>query len=135
MADKVITLLASRRDVTLIVTGVGPGAGSRDPSLQVLYVLGVTPPVGSLPAARAGTGVVTLTDVTRTLVAFGQRGATTQADAVDGAPLEVRPRAVTVTGLQSHLRAVAALSDAMLVGYAAVGVGGASCSPSWSSAW
>ena len=67
-ADAVVTQLAADPSRTLVVTGVGPAAGSDDPSLQVLYRLGSTSPGWVTSASTRREGIVTLTDLTRTLV-------------------------------------------------------------------
>ena len=86
LSDQIITELANRKDITLIVTGVGPNAGSDDPSLQVVYRLGTTLPGWLTSASTRREGIVTLTDLTRTLIEFG---GPTSSVAVDGSPFAV----------------------------------------------
>ena len=86
LSDQIITQLADREDITLIVTGVGPAAGSDDPSLQVIYRLGTTLPGWLTSASTRREGIVTLTDLTRTLIDFGAPGSSV---AVDGSPFAV----------------------------------------------
>ena len=54
----------------MIVTGIGPDPGSDDPSLQVIYRLGTTFPGWLTSASTRREGIVTLTDLTRTLIDF-----------------------------------------------------------------
>ena len=67
-SDEVITRLAADDTRTLIVTGIGPAPGSDDPALQVFYRVGTTFPGWATSASTRRTGIVTLTDLTRTLV-------------------------------------------------------------------
>jgi hypothetical protein len=115
--------LAERSDLTLIVTGIGPPAGSRDPSLQALYVLPATAGWLTSPSTRRD-GIVNLTDLTATLIAAGGRTEGSPAR-VDGSAFKLRTQIVTATAAQDHLKAVAALSDAAVRADAALGVGGA----------
>jgi hypothetical protein len=123
-SDAVIAALAGRPGTTLVVTGVGPPPGSADPSLQVMYRVGAVPSGWLTSASTRRSGVVTLTDLTRTLIAFGQRN-DLSAVPVDGALLAVEPAEVTPAVYADHLRAVRALSDAAPRGYLALGVLGA----------
>jgi hypothetical protein len=122
--DAIITKLATTEDVTLIVAGIGPAAGHTDPDLQVIYRLGTTLPGWLTSASTRRVGVVTLTDLTRTLITFGQ-GSPTSTASVDGADLEVVEDALSVPGIERHLASVRALSDAVVTGYLACGLGGA----------
>jgi hypothetical protein len=122
-SDHIIKALAERPDVTLIVTGMGPSAGS-DPSLQALYVLPAT--AGWLTSASTRRdGIVNLTDLTATLIAAGGRSEGGSPARVDGSPFKLRPEILTATAAQDHLEAVAALSDAAVRADTAIGVGGA----------
>lgn len=122
-SDAVITALSDRPDTTVIVTGIGPAPGSTDPGLQLIYRLGPVAPGWLTSASTRRTGVVTLTDLTRTLIDFGsdRRAATTT---VDGAPLAVEPADIALPQYEDHLRSVAALSDAAPRAYLALGIGG-----------
>jgi hypothetical protein len=122
LSDQVITQLADREDITLIVTGVGPAAGSDDPSLQVVYRLGTTLPGWLTSASTRREGIVTLTDLTRTLIDFGAPGSSV---AVDGSPFAVYTADLTVDGIDAKINSIAALSDAAPIGYLALGIGGA----------
>jgi hypothetical protein len=123
-SNHIIRALAERPDVTLIVTGIGPPAGSHDPSLQALYVLPAA--AGWLTSASTRRdGIVTLTDLTATLIAHGGRNVAGRPPPVDGSPLKLRPEIVTAAAAQDHLQAVAALSDAAVRADTALGVGGA----------
>ena len=122
LSDQIISQLADRDDVTLIVTGVGPDAGSDDPSLQVIYRIGTTLPGWLTSASTRRDGIVTLTDLTRTLIDFG---GPTSSVAVDGSPFAVYGADLTVDGIDSKIASIAALSDAAPIGYLALGIGGA----------
>ncbi|GAA3624692.1 hypothetical protein [Microlunatus ginsengisoli] len=123
-ADALVAELADRSDVTVILTGIGPDAGSDDPGTQVVYRLGTTIPGWLTSDSTRREGIVTLTDLTATLIDFGGGAAATSA-AVDGSPFAVDPDDLSVRGIERHLAAVTALSDAVVSGYLAVGVGGA----------
>ena len=122
LSDQIITQLANRSDITLIVTGVGPVAGSNDPSLQVIYRLGTTLPGWLTSASTRREGIVTLTDLTRTLIDFG---APATSVAVDGSPFAVYSAELTLDDIDAKINAIAALSDAAPIGYIALGLGGA----------
>ncbi|HKX15745.1 MAG TPA: hypothetical protein VJN19_11165 [Propionibacteriaceae bacterium] len=122
LSEEIISQLADRKDVTLIVTGVGPDAGSDDPSLQVIYRIGTTLPGWLASASTRREGIVTLTDLTRTLIEFG---GPTSSVAVDGSPFAVYSADLTVDGIDSKISAIAALSDAAPIGYLALGLAGA----------
>ena len=109
LSDQIITQLANRSDITLIVTGVGPVAGSSDPSLQVIYRLGTTLPGWLTSASTRREGIVTLTDLTRTLIDFGAPGSSV---AVDGSPFAVYSADLTLDAIDAKINAIAALSDA-----------------------
>ncbi len=121
LSDQIITQLADREDITLIVTGVGPATGSDDPSLQVIYRLGTTLPGWLTSASTRREGIVTLTDVTRTLIDFGAPGS---AVSVDGSPLAVYQADLTLDAIDAKINSVTALSDAAPIGYLALGLGG-----------
>jgi hypothetical protein len=122
LSDQVITELADRKDITTIVTGIGPATGSEDPSLQVIYRLGTTLPGWLTSASTRRDGIVTLTDLTRTLIDFGAPGSTV---AVDGSPFAVYGADLTLDAIDAKIDSVAALSDAAVIGYLALGLGGA----------
>ena len=117
-ADELIGALALGDARTVIVTGVGPAAGSDDPALQVFYRVGTTLPGWVTSASTRRTGVITLTDLTRTLVEF-RAGPTTAA--IDGSPLAVEPATLSADRVADHLAAVAALSDTIPGAYAVLG--------------
>ncbi|HET9301626.1 MAG TPA: hypothetical protein VFO20_02520 [Propionibacteriaceae bacterium] len=121
LSDQVISQLADREDITLIVTGVGPAAGSDDPSLQVIYRLGTTLPGWLTSASTRREGIVTLTDLTRTLIDFQAPGSTA---AVDGSPFTVYDADLTLDEIDAKINSVAALSDAAPIGYRVLGLGG-----------
>ena len=99
----------------------GRTAGSNDPSLQVIYRLGTTLPGWLTSASTRREGIVTLTDLTRTLIDFGAPGS---AVAVDGSPFAVYTADLTVDSIDAKINSIAALSDAAPIGYLALGLGG-----------
>jgi hypothetical protein len=124
-SDKIITALADRPYVTVVVTGIGPPAGSDDPSLQALYMLPATAAGWLTSASTRRDGIVNLTDLTATLIAVGRRDVAGRPAPVDGSPFEVRTEVVSATAAQDHLEAVAALSNAAVRADAVLGVSGA----------
>ena len=128
-SDALISELAGRTDLTLIVTGIGPPPGSADPSLQVVYRLGAAESGWLTSASTRRQGIVTLTDLTRTLVDHArsydphdQHGAVPSE--VDGSPLAVDPAPLTVRAVERHIASVTALSDAVITGYRSLAVSG-----------
>jgi hypothetical protein len=124
-SNHIIKALADRPDVTLIVTGIGPPAGSDDPRLQALYVLPVTAAGWLTSTSTRRDGIVNLTDLTATLISAGGHSEGDRPAQVDGSPFKLRTEVVTATAAQDHLEAVAALSDAALRADTALGVSGA----------
>jgi nucleotide-binding universal stress UspA family protein len=122
LSDQIITQLADRKDITMIVTGVGPAASSDDPSLQVIYRLGTTLPGWLTSASTRREGIVTLTDLTRTLIDFRAPGSSV---AVDGSPFAVYGADLTLDAIDAKIDSIAALSDAAPIGYLVLGLGGA----------
>jgi hypothetical protein len=122
--DAIVHVLAGRPGLTLLVTGIGPPPGTRDPRPQLLYTVGVTSTGWLTSASTRRDGIVTLTDLTATLVDFGRGGAAATPLPIDGALLQVVPGSVTAAAVQQHLDAVDALSFAVLRGDLALGVGG-----------
>ena len=99
------------------------GCRLRRSSLQVVYRLGTTLPGWLTSASTRRAGIVTLTDLTRTLIDFGAPGSSV---AVDGSPFAVydaRPH--RRDGIDAKINSIAALSDAAPIGYIALGLGGA----------
>ena len=88
------------------MTGVGPVAGSDDPSLQVIYRLGTTLPGWLTSASTRREGIVTLTDLTRTLIDFGAPGSSV---AVDGSPFAVYSADLTLDDIDAKINAIGAL--------------------------
>ncbi|CAA9293401.1 MAG: hypothetical protein AVDCRST_MAG61-521 [uncultured Friedmanniella sp.] len=125
-SDEVIRRLAEQPDLTLVVTGVGPAAGSDDPALQVFYRLGTTFPGWVTSASTRRDGIVTLTDLTRTLIDHDRPDGAAEPAAVDGSPLAVQPATLTLPLVEDHLAAVAALSSEVVAGYLGLGVVGTS---------
>jgi hypothetical protein len=124
-SDAVIARLAADPTRTLVVTGVGPVAGSDDPSLQVLYRLRTTFPGWATSASTRREGVVTLTDLTRTLIDHDQPTGAAAPVTVDGSPLAVNPAPLTLPRIEQHLAATRALSDDSPTGYLILGGYGA----------
>ncbi len=122
-SDRVIAALAARPDLTVVVTGIGPRAGSHDPALQLIYRLGTTIPGTMTSQTTRRDGIVTLSDLTRTLAGFVRAGRPMPAGTpLDGTRIQVRPGPVTAAGAAAQLRTLAALSDVAPIGYAAAGV-------------
>ena len=125
LSDPIISTLAGNDELTLIVTGIGPSPGSDDPSLQLIYRLGTTFPGWLTSASTRREGIVTLTDLTRTLIDFGRPPDAGPPLTVDGSPLAVDQAELTLDDVNAHLRAVAALSDAIPAAYLILGSLGA----------
>ncbi len=125
LSDQIIRTLAADDEITVIVTGVGPDPGSDDPGLQVIYRLGTTFPGWLTSASTRRVGIVTLTDLTRTLIDFDRPASAPPPLTVDGSPLAVYPAELTIDGVEAMLRSVAALSDAIPAAYLILGSMGA----------
>jgi hypothetical protein len=93
--------------------------------VQVLYRLGTTFPGWATSASTRREGIVTLTDLTRTLVDHDPPAGASTPLAVDGAPLAVDPAPLTLPGIEEHLAATRALSDDSPTGYLILGGYGA----------
>lgn len=115
--DRVIAGLARDPGVTVIVTGIGPAPGSTDPALPVVYRLGTTLPGWLTSASTRREGIVTLTDLTRTLVDFGRPAGSPAPTTVDGSPLALVESDLTPAQIQDRVTSTAALSDAIPVVY------------------
>jgi hypothetical protein len=124
-SNHIIKALADRPHVRVVVTGIGPPAGSDDPNLQALYVLPVTAAGWLTSASTRRDGIVNLTDLTATLISAGGHSEGDRPARVDGSPFKLRTEVVTATAAQDHLEAVAALSDAALRADTALGASGA----------
>jgi hypothetical protein len=111
-SNHIIGALANRPHVTVVVTGIGPPAGSDDPSLQALYILHAAPAGWLTSASTRRNGILNLTDLTATLIAAGRRDVPGMPTPVDGSPFEMRTEIVTAAETQEHLKAVVALSNA-----------------------
>jgi hypothetical protein len=123
-SDHIISALADRPQVTVVVTGIGPPAGADDPSLQALYMLTAAAAGWLTSASTRRDGIVNLTDLTATLIAAGGRDVLGGPAPVDGSHFEVRTEIVTAAAAQDHLEAVAALSNAAVRADTALGVTG-----------
>jgi hypothetical protein len=124
-SDEIVRSLAGRPGVNLVVAGIGPPPGTRDPRPQLVYALGAIPNGWLTSASTRRDGIITLADLTATLVGHGRGGEVTTALPLDGTPVQVVPGRVTAVAAQEHLDAVDALSYAVLRGDLALGVGGA----------
>lgn len=124
-SDEIVAKLAKDPDVTVIVTGIGPAAGSSDPSLQLVYRLGTTLPGWLTSASTRRSGIVTLTDLTRTLIDFDAPEGSQPATEVDGSPFAVYDDSLTESAIDAKISSIAALSDAAPIGYLSLGIGGA----------
>lgn len=119
--DEVVAELVQRDDVTVIVSGVGtdPTASVPDPrALQVIYRVGTTFPGLLTSASTRREGVVTITDLSRTLAGFVHGDQPIPADApLDGSPFQVEQAPVDPPALSDQLTAVDNLSTVAPVGY------------------
>ena len=111
--DHVVSALAGQPAVTLIVTGIGPPPDSASAGLQVIYRLGSGPAGWLTSATTRRTGVVTLPDLTRTLIDSGRPSAAPPNALLDGAPMGLIPAPVSVADEREHLQAISSLSDAV----------------------
>ncbi|WP_188895551.1 hypothetical protein [Microlunatus endophyticus] len=120
-SDKIISALAARSDVTLIVSGVGPNAGSRNRDLQAIYRIGTTLPGMMTSDSTRRRGIVILTDLSRTLIGFSLGDKPVPAGApIDGSPIEVQTdRTPSAALLAGHLRSIHNLSAVAPAGYLA----------------
>lgn len=120
-SDKIISALAARSDVTLLVSGIGPNVGDHDRNLQVIYRVGTTLPGLMTSDSTRRRGIVNLTDVTRTLIGFtlGSKPVP-PALPIDGTPIQVNTDQIpSAAALADHLRSIHNLSAVALTGYLA----------------
>jgi len=103
MSDQIVAKLATDETVTVLFTGVGPAPGSGDRSLQVIYRLGTTLPGWLTSASTRREGIVTLTDLTRTLVDFGRPPDSPVPVIVDGSPFAVYEAPLTIAAIEQRL--------------------------------
>lgn len=122
-SDEVLSQLAKRSDATVILTGVGPAAGADDPGLQAIYRLGATPPGWLSSASTRRLGVVTLADLTRTLIDAERPPGAPAISPLDGAPLRVVPASLSAADEKLFLDSLAATSPAVRWGDVSVGIG------------
>ncbi|QDP98412.1 hypothetical protein FOE78_23135 [Microlunatus elymi] len=119
-SDQVITALAGRKDVTVLVTGIGPDPGSHNQNLQLIYRLGTTLPGMMTSDTTRRHGIVTLIDLTRTLIDFSRGSAALPASApVDGTLFQVDQQPVSTKIISDHLTMISNLSAVAPIGYAA----------------
>jgi hypothetical protein len=124
LSDQIIARLATDDSVTLIVTGIGPAAGTLDPSLQLIYQIGGALPGWLTSASTRREGIVTLTDLTRTLIDFTRSDNSAVPVTVDGSPFALYQAALSIDGIEAQLASSAALSEAVQIGYLGVGLVG-----------
>ena len=124
LSDQIIARLATDDSVALIVAGIGPAAGTLDPSLQLIYQLGSALPGWLTSASTRREGIVTLTDLTRTLIDFTRSDNSAVPVTVDGSPFAFYQAALSIDGIEGQLASSAALSEAVQVGYLGVGLVG-----------
>src|SRR5215212_11211112 len=72
LSDRIIAGLARNDSVTLVVTGMGPAPGTLDRDLQVIYEVDTALPGWLTSASTRRQAIVTLTDLTRTLIDFSR---------------------------------------------------------------
>ncbi|MGI8768236.1 MAG: hypothetical protein ACR2I1_03905 [Propionibacteriaceae bacterium] len=122
---EVIAAVAKQSQTTVIVTGIGPPDGSRDPALQGIYRLGAPQPGWLTSSSTRRAGIVTLADLTRTMIDFAHRDGEPVTDLpIDGTPMSVIAGQVTGVDLDRFLSSVAALSDLTPAAYLWMGIGG-----------
>jgi hypothetical protein len=124
LSDQIVAKLATDETVTVILTGIGPAAGSDDRSLQVIYRLATTLPGWLTSASTRREAIVTLTDLTRTLIDFGRPPDSAVPVTVDGSPFAVYQAQLSMDAIDSQLEQTAALSDAAPAAYLGVGLAG-----------
>jgi hypothetical protein len=122
LSDRIIAGLAKNDSVTLIVTGIGPAPGTLDRDLQVIYEVDTALPGWLTSASTRRQGIVTLTDLTRTLIDFSRPDNSPVPLVVDGSPFEFYQAALSIDGIEDQLAATAALSDAAPIAYLGVGI-------------
>jgi hypothetical protein len=120
-SDAVMTQLSERRDVDIFLMGIGPRAGAGDSGLQVIYRLGARPAGWLTSSSTRRPGVVTLADVTRTLIELERPPAAPDAVAVDGAPLRVLPGRPSAAEEQSRLFGTVSRPGALTTAYIVLG--------------
>lgn len=115
-----IKALTKRKDTTTIVAGIGPPAGSDRQDLQLVYRVGTTMPGAMTSDSTRRAGVITLTDLNRTLVDFGSGGRADRGQ-LDGATIEVHRGRVSTDRAAGHLDKLANLSHVAPTGYVVAG--------------
>ena len=131
VVEGLITELADRPGTEVIVAGIGPSTTTAGSGLGVLYRVS-GPPAGWLttPSTRQA-GVVTLPDLTATLMAFGRPPAAPDSGLTDGSPLRVLPAPVRPPAAARRLQSLDRRSGpltraadlAVAVGFAVLAVG------------
>ena len=110
--NEIISSLVGRPDSVVIVTGIGPPAGSNDAHLQAIYVAAATPAGWLTSSSTRREGVVNLTDLTATLIQTANTDRHQHLAAVDGNLFRARADRITAAAARHHLAAISALSDA-----------------------
>src|SRR5215212_6730884 len=103
LSDPIIAGLATNDSVTLVVTGIGPAPGTLDRDLQVIYEVSTALPGWLTSASTRRQGIVTLTDLSRTLIDFSRRDNSPVPLVVDGSPFEFYQAALTIEGIEDQL--------------------------------
>lgn len=119
-SDAAIKALTRRKDVTTLVAGIGPAAGSHSADLQLAYRIGTTLPGRMTSDSTRRSGVITLPDLTSSLAHVGA-GDRNDSRKMRGAPITVRRGAVSADAAADHLTTVHNRSHVAPVGYAVGG--------------
>jgi hypothetical protein len=122
-SDAVMTQLSVRRDVDIVLVGIGQRPGAEDSGLQVIYRLGAGPAGWLTSSSTRQVGVVTLADVTRTLIELEHPPSAPDAVAVavDGAPLRVLPGKPSAAEERNRLSGAASRPGALTTAYFVLG--------------
>jgi hypothetical protein len=113
--------LAGREGVDVIAMGVGPQPGAGDSGLAVIYRLGAKPAGWLTSSSTRQVGVVTLADVTRSLIELEHAPAAQDALPVDGSPLQVLPASLVAGDEETRLSGAAAGPAALVTAYLVLG--------------
>jgi hypothetical protein len=118
-----MTQLSQRRDVDIVLVGIGQRPGAEDSGLQVIYRLGAGPAGWLTSSSTRQVGVVTLADVTRTLIELEHPPSAPDAVAVavDGAPLRVLPGKPSAAEERNRLSGAASRPGALTTAYFVLG--------------
>lgn len=135
-SDPVTRLLAGNPDLTVIVVGLAPAAGSPGSNLQVVYRLGARPSGWLTSRSTRRPGVVTLADLTPTLVDFVADAAAPAPEGLLGETIRVHPAVVASAAAgQAYLDGVLTQPKTMRVGELVAAVVGALAAAAAGLAW